>query len=210
MAAPTAHGQAMGSGLATGVPSSLSANIGGGGPASSSRALSSSNSSASFRPKARVPRESLTRLAPGLQTVVEQSRVYGGLLSGPAQRTPPSTANLARLRAAQLMRERQIAMAAQRNAAMTRHSVAHVLVPGFQTPTSLARPVARADLDRRLSELSNRLNINGLQVSVNNGVAVVTGDAGSQSQKELVNSYLLLEPGIDDVDNRMTVPNPGL
>lgn len=86
------------------------------------------------------------------------------------------------------------------------------LVPGFSASddlqaAGLSPPVSNNPLDRRFAEFANRLNSEDLRVRVDRGVATVTGSLRHAQQRGVLRQFLLLEPGIDAVDDQTSVPD---
>jgi osmotically-inducible protein OsmY len=60
-----------------------------------------------------------------------------------------------------------------------------------------------------LSSAGQRLGIAGFDVQMSGGTAILQGEAPAERQRRLAERLLLLEPGVESVDNRITVaPNP--
>lgn len=64
---------------------------------------------------------------------------------------------------------------------------------------------AQTDLRRRLLESPNFRWAGPVEVAVRGDTAVLTGEAASPRDREMAELVLLLEPGIDKVDNQLTV-----
>jgi hypothetical protein len=171
----------------------------------------SSSTGPSFRPTPSKQLPSLRQASQGLNDVLDASRAsgYGGLLgvSGVLPSQMPSSAAVQRLRTQQSTRSRQrLALNRSATSAATKHQVSHVLVPNLEVvaETPAAQPPAVIPV-ARTTDLQSRLKLSSIAVEMKGRTAVVTGAAPSELRRDLVTQVLLLEPGVDSVENKMTV-----
>lgn len=179
----------------------------------SSQPLPAAKGPTSFRPAPGSGKKSLTLRvqAPSLDEVMGMTRVdvFGGTVVSNAP-VATTTANIQRLRQLQLQRAQQ-ARQVERPLPPSgpRHSASHTLTIGFDLPAA-AREEVRTDFLRRMDELGDRLAVADFRVTMDGRQAVVTGTAPDEETRELVTRYLQLEPGVDAVDNQLSLPPEGI
>lgn len=66
-------------------------------------------------------------------------------------------------------------------------------------------PAHVENLRVRAIQLRQRLDLPDLEIEVDGQTAIVTGSVGDEQTRSLVARVLMLEPGIDQVDNRLVL-----
>jgi hypothetical protein len=171
---------------------------------------------ASFRPTPlRGDQSQIAGRVLSLRDQMAENRVI--LLSPPGGGTLPpinlqqrSAQSRTRLRAQQTARAQvaaqtlRLAVAAPR----TRRQLSHVLTYQVETavrPSQRFLDIEAADRRRRLDALESRLGMSGLEVEVVDGRAIISGTAVDESRLSVLERIVLLEPGVDTVENRVVV-----
>jgi hypothetical protein len=81
------------------------------------------------------------------------------------------------------------------------------LRPAFETPLSTMKQVSD-DLQSRLSDSVSELGVADSRVSMDDRTLTLEGSVQSEHQRALVEKMMSLEPGISEIDNRLTVEPP--
>lgn len=171
---------------------------------------------ASFRPTPlRGDQSQLAGRSLSLRDQMQENRVI--LLSPPGGGTLPpinlqqrSAQSRTRLRAQQTARARVAAQTLRQATAAprTRRQVSHVLTYPVETdirPSPRFLELQAGNRRRRLAALEERLGLSDLSVDVVDGRAIITGRANDASRLTVLERIVLLEPGVEDVENRVVV-----
>lgn len=204
-------------GTTLGVPPQYSLRASQGRLTSSGTGGSPTSGGGGFRPapgSARVSPQLSVR-PPGMAGIMEVVRpdLAGGILAvGPVPAAARATANIQRLRSEQMLRSRMQQQVSRRKVG-AHHDVSHVLTLGFPPPPApAASSPATADpmLASRVAELRGRIGLESLEVERRGATAIVTGSPTTADRRDVISQFLLLEPGIEQVDNRLPVPARGI
>lgn len=179
-------------------------------------AATSERRSQSFRPTPlRGDQSQISGRSMSLRDQMAENRVIllsppGGGTLPPINRQRRSTESRARLRAQQTARAQMAAQTLRQAAAAprTRRPMSHVLTYPIETtvrPSQRFLEIEASDRDRRLAVLERRLGLRGLTIEVDGGRAVLRGRASDESRLRLLERIVLLEPGVDDIDNQIVV-----
>ncbi|MFO0946314.1 MAG: BON domain-containing protein [Planctomycetota bacterium] len=175
-----------------------------GGPISLGPTPNGISPGSTFRSSTGNPIPSLRGRDGGLRTVATSRNrlAYNAVQAAAGNR---NLANLQRIRQQRQQRRQQATQAIRTSAASarrTKHSAAHRLTLGF---AETMVPAHVENVRVRTIQLRDRLQLPDLEINVEGGTAVVQGSVGDQEQKSLVSRVLLLEPGIESVDNRLVI-----
>lgn len=180
---------------------------------SAAESMTSERRAASFRPtplrgQSQIPGRSL-----GLREQMGQNRIFllspaTGPVSSIASFRQQAAQSLARIRASQTRSSQRAALAMRQAATPQRaaRSVSHTLelaIDPIDVPPEFTEAQDRART-RRFDNVRERLSLPEVRIDLVEGRAVLSGRASDPRAVRRLEQVLLLEPGIDAVENRLS------
>lgn len=175
--------------------------------------LSSEERSASFRPTPLRGASALPGRRLSLRETMAQRQMF---VLSPAGLTPAPTASIsqraaaarARLRASQQASARLASqIARQSGVGQPQHQASHALTPGFTVPPPTAEYQREqiVSQSRWLNHARMQMSAPDLNVAQEGNTVVLTGQVANEHDARVLEQLLLLEPGVHEVDNRLTL-----
>lgn len=184
------------------------------GQSGSAVAGSRSPAGSSFRPQGTTGRGLSRKDFFGEQ--LRASRGLSGMENQGALQATAARAASARQQL-RLQQQRQLMALRQSQTATTfrdaRQEMHHTLTLGFEPqllalPADSAGPVRATHVEARLMAVAARLPIANLAIGLDGRKAILTGQAADEHVAKLAGRMVAMEPGVSQIENRLTVATP--